>query len=120
MNFEKKKKKKKKKNSRYIEILYEKFYIISKYDPISNSNVNTVITNVNNIKSSTDSSNEFYNINDNNNRNNIDNNSRISDSENRNINFSHSVNDSVVINNVVNRSEKKLWSGLLFQRYWPC
>jgi len=27
-----------------IEILYEKFFIISKYYPISNSNVNTIVT----------------------------------------------------------------------------
>jgi len=52
LTFKKKKKKKKKKNFREfrmkyfkdIDILYEKFYIISKYCPISNSNVNTVIT----------------------------------------------------------------------------
>ena len=58
------------------------FFLISKYCPISNSNVNTVITNMNNVESSTDSdsSNEVYNIN-NNNRNNIVNNSRISDKD---------------------------------------
>jgi len=46
-----------------------KFYIISKYYPISNSNENTVIATMNNIESSTDSdsSNELYNINNNNN-----------------------------------------------------
>jgi len=33
------------------EVLYEKFLIISKYCPISNSNVNTVITNMNNLES---------------------------------------------------------------------
>ena len=38
-------------------ILYDKFYIICKYYPISYSNVNTVITDRNNIKSSTDSDN---------------------------------------------------------------
>jgi len=38
-----------------IEILYEIFYIIYKYCPISNSNGNTVVTDMNNIKSSTDS-----------------------------------------------------------------
>jgi len=37
-----------------IEILYEKFFIISKYCPISNSNVNTVITDMN-IESSSNS-----------------------------------------------------------------
>ena len=37
-----------------IDILYEKFYIISKYRPISNSNVNTVITDMN-IESSSNS-----------------------------------------------------------------
>ena len=48
-----------------IEILYEIFYIISKYCPISNSNVDTVITYMNNIELSSDSysSNEVYNIN---------------------------------------------------------
>jgi hypothetical protein len=53
------------------EVLYEKFLIISKYCPISNSNVNTVITNMNNVESSSDydSSNEVYNINNNNNKN---------------------------------------------------
>jgi len=66
-----------------IEILYEIFYIISKYCPISNSNVDTVITDMNNIEQSSDSdsSNEVYNINNINNRNNIVNNSRNSDSE---------------------------------------
>ena len=37
-----------------IEILYEKFFIISKYCPISNSNINTVITDMN-IESSSNS-----------------------------------------------------------------
>jgi len=50
-----------------IEILYEKnfFFIITKYSPISNSNVNTVITDMKNIESSTDSdsSNKGYTIN---------------------------------------------------------
>jgi len=66
-----------------IEILYEKIYIISKYCPILNSNANTVITNMNNIESSTDSdsSNKLYNINNNNNKNNIVNNNRINDSK---------------------------------------
>ena len=70
-----------------IEILYEIFYIISKYCPISNSNVDTVITYMNNIELSSDSdpSNEVYNINNINNRNNIVNNSRNGDSENYNI-----------------------------------
>ena len=47
------------------EILYENFYIISKYCPISNSNVDTIITDMNNIELSSDfdSSNEVYNIN---------------------------------------------------------
>jgi len=63
-----------------IEILYEKFFIISKYCPISKSIVNIVVTDMNNIESSTDSdsSNEVYNINNNNNRNNIVNSSNIS------------------------------------------
>ena len=88
-----------------IEILYEKYFKISKYCPISNSNVNTVITDMNNIESSTNSynSNEVYNIN-NNKRNNIFNNRRISDSENININISDNENDSVVTINVVNSS----------------
>ena len=87
-----------------IKILYEKFYIISKYCPISNSNVNTVITNMNNIESSTDSdsSNKLYNINNNNNKNNIVNNNRISDS--KNINIIDCENNSVIISNVVNSS----------------
>jgi len=37
-----------------IEILYEKIFVINKYCPISNSNVNT-ITDMNNIKLSADS-----------------------------------------------------------------
>jgi len=75
-----------------IEILYEIFYIIYKYCPISNSNVDTAITDMNNIElsSDSDSSNEVYNINNINNRNNIVNNSRNSDSENRNTNISDS------------------------------
>ncbi|KAG4090309.1 hypothetical protein H8356DRAFT_1352516 [Neocallimastix lanati (nom. inval.)] len=73
----------------HIEILYEKFFIISKYCPISNNS---------------DSSNEEYNINNNNNRNNIVNNNSISNSENRNINIRDSKNNSVVTNNAVNKS----------------
>jgi len=66
-----------------IEILYEKFFIISIYCPISNRIVNTVITDMNNIESSTDSdsSNEEYNINNNSNRNTVVNNNRISGRE---------------------------------------
>jgi len=47
-----------------IEILYENIFIISKYFPLSNNNVNTVITDMNNVESSTNSdcSNEIYNI----------------------------------------------------------
>ena len=77
-----------------IEILYEKFYIISKYCPISNSNVDTVTTDMNNIElsSDSDSSNEVYNINKINNRNNIVNNS---DSENFNIVAINLVNSSI-------------------------
>jgi len=33
-----------------IELLYEKLFVISKYCSISNSNVNTVITDMNNIE----------------------------------------------------------------------
>jgi len=53
-----------------IEILYEKFFIISKYCPILNNNVNTVITDMKIIELSTDSegSNKVYNNNNNNNR----------------------------------------------------
>ena len=46
-----------------IEILYEKFFFInSKYCPTSNGNVDTVITDMNNKESSTDSdsSNKVY------------------------------------------------------------
>ncbi|ORY20484.1 hypothetical protein LY90DRAFT_707832 [Neocallimastix californiae] len=77
---------------KYIEILYEILYIISKYCPISNCNVDTVITDMNNIElsSDSDSSNEEYNINNINNRNNIVNNCRNSDSENSNINIMNS------------------------------
>jgi hypothetical protein len=48
-----------------INILYEKFFIITKYSLISNSNVNTDVTDMNNIESSTDSDsiNKEYNIN---------------------------------------------------------
>ena len=72
------------------------FYIISKYCPISNSNVDTVITDMNNIELSfdSDSSNEVYNIN----------NSRNSDSENRIINISNSENYNIVTSNLVNSS----------------
>ena len=78
-----------------IEILYEIFYIIYKYCPISNSNVDTAITDMNNIElsSDSDSSNEVYNI------NNIVNNSRNSDIENRNINISDSENYNIVTTN---------------------
>ena len=33
-----------------IELIYEKFYIISKYCPISSSNVNTVVTDINKVQ----------------------------------------------------------------------
>ena len=84
-----------------IGILFEIFYIISKYCPISNSNVHTVITDMNNIEKSSDSdsSNEVYNTNSINNRNNIGNNSRISDSENYNIVTSNLV---VILSNFLN------------------
>ena len=89
-----------------IEILYEIFFIISKYCPISNSNVKTVITDMNNIEQSSDSdsSNEVYNINNINNRNNIVNNNRNSDSENRIINISNSENYNIVTSNLGNSS----------------
>jgi len=88
-----------------IEIVYEIFYIISKHCPISNSNVDTVIIDMNNIELSSDSdssSNEVYNINNINNRNNIVNDSRNSDSENRIINISNSENYNIVTSNLVN------------------
>jgi len=89
-----------------IEILYEIFYIISKYCSLSNSNVDTVITDMNNIEQSSDSdsSNEVYNINNINIRNNIVNNSRNCDSGNRNINISDSENYNIVTSNLVNSS----------------
>jgi len=89
-----------------IEILYQKFYIISKYCPISNNNVYSVFTDMNNIELSSysDSSKEVYNINNNNNRSNIANNSSISDSVNINININNSENYSIVTTNVVNNS----------------
>jgi hypothetical protein len=61
-----------------IEILYEIFYIISKYCQIYNSTVEAFITDMNNIElsSDSDSSNKVYNINNINNRNNNVNNSR--------------------------------------------
>ena len=68
------------------------FYIISKYCPISNSNVDTVITDMNNIElsSDSDSTNEVYNT------NNI---------ENRNINISDNENYNIVVtSNLVNSS----------------
>ncbi|KAG4098638.1 hypothetical protein H8356DRAFT_1327528 [Neocallimastix lanati (nom. inval.)] len=75
-------------------------------DDCPERNVNTIITEMNNIESSTDSdrSNKVYNINNNNNRNNIVNNGSISDSENGNINNSDSKNNSNVTINVVNSS----------------
>ena len=86
-----------------MKFFNEIFYIISKYRPISNSNVDTVITDRNNIElsSDSDSSNEGYNINNINNRNNIVN----SDSENRIINISNSKNYNIVTSsNLVNSS----------------
>jgi len=85
-----------------IEIFYEVFHIISKYCPISNSNVDTAITDMNNIEISSDfdSSNEAYNINNINNSNNTVNNSRNSNSENYNIITSNLVNSSISENRV--------------------
>ena len=90
---------------KYIEILYEKLFAITKYYPISNSNVNTVVTDINNIESSTDSdsSNEVYKINNNNNnRNNIINNCNSIESKNRDFNISDSENNSVNFSNFLN------------------
>ena len=58
----------------------ENFFIISKYCPISNINVNIVVTDMNNIESSTDSNSsvtKFIILIINNNRNNMVNNSSI-------------------------------------------
>jgi len=67
-----------------MENPYEKLFVISKYCPISNSKVSTIITDMNNIESNTDSdsNNDEYNINNNNNRNNIVNNSNSINNEN--------------------------------------
>jgi len=80
-----------------------KFFLNSKYCPISKSNVNTVVTDMNNVESSIDSNSsiEEYNINNNYNRNDIVNNSSISDRENRNVDIRDNINNSVVTNNVV-------------------
>jgi len=89
-----------------IEILYKKLFVVRKYCQISSINVNIAIKDMNNVESRTesDNSNEVYNINSNINRNNIVNDSSISDSENRNINISDSESNSIITNNVVNRS----------------
>jgi len=50
-----------------------------------------------------DSSNEVYDISNNNNRNNIINNNSFGDSKNRNMNISDSKNNKIVTNHVVNR-----------------
>jgi len=49
----------------------KKFFVITKYFPISNRNVNTVVTDKNNIELNInfESSNEKYNINNDKNRN---------------------------------------------------
>ena len=101
-----------------IEILYEIFYIITIYCPISNSNVDTVITDMNNIElsSDSDSSNEVYDIDNINNRNNIVNNSRNSDNENRIINISNSKNYNIVTSNLVNSSIGAI-CGSLYRNY---
>ncbi|KAG4096056.1 hypothetical protein H8356DRAFT_1356764 [Neocallimastix lanati (nom. inval.)] len=64
-----------------IEIIYEKFYIISKYCPISSSNVNTVVTDINKVQILT-----------------------IVAKENRNININDRENNSIITNIVVNSS----------------
>jgi len=82
-----------------IDILHNKLFVISKYGPTSNSNVNTVVTDIHIVDSSfdSDSSNEVYNLNNNiyNNSNSAVNNSNSIDSENRNINISDSINNSI-------------------------
>ena len=84
-----------------IDILYEKFFIITQYWPISNSNVKTFVTDINNTDS--DRSNEEYNFDNNSNKNNIVNNNYSIDSENWNININDSKNNSIITNNVANR-----------------
>jgi len=89
-----------------IEILYKKkFFIIIKYCLISNSNVSTVVTDMNNVESSTDSDsrNEVYKINYNNIMNSVVINSNSIDSENKNINISDSENNGIFTYNVVNK-----------------
>ena len=94
-----------------IEFLFGKICVMSKICPISNSNINTDVTNINNIESGTDSSNSMNS--DNNSNSNSDgissnNNSIVREnrnsiiSENRNSNISDSENNSIVTNNIVN------------------
>ena len=76
-----------------IEKLYEKLFVTRKYCPISNSNVNTIILDMNNIESSIDSdgSNKEYNINNNNSRNNTVYNRNSFESENNSIHTNNAV-----------------------------
>ena len=95
-----------------MRFFFEKIFVIPKYCPISNININTIVTDINNIKSNTDfdSCSEVYNIN-NNNYNNINivvNNSNSFDSENININICDSENNGIVTNNIVNRLMVKI------------
>jgi len=89
-----------------LKFFMKKFFLISKYCPILNSNVNTVVTDMNNIELSidSDSSKEGYYINSNSSRNNIVTNSNNIDNKNKNIKISNSENNSIVSNNIVNRS----------------
>jgi len=89
-----------------IEILYVKFFIITKYCSISNNNVDTVVIDMNNVESSiaSNSSKEEYNVNNNNDRNSVVNNNNSIDSENRNINISDTINNKFFTNSIVNRT----------------
>ena len=77
--------------------IFKFFFLISEYSPTSNSNINTVVTDMNNVESSidSDSSKEVYNIINNNNRNSVVNNNNSIDGENKNINISDSENNNV-------------------------
>jgi hypothetical protein len=89
-----------------IEILYEKFLQLPNI--VQLQKVMSVVIDINNVESITDSDNskEVYSINNNNhnNSNNIVNNSNNIDCENKNINISDSEDNNTVINNVLNRS----------------
>ena len=54
-----------------LKFFMKNIFVIFKYCPISNYKVNPIVANINNVESSSDSSNEVYNININNNKSNI-------------------------------------------------